>query len=124
MIIGKENLLYFKLVNEYFDREFTDEELAFLEITLKSSIRNCAKLTVEEIRIAIDLFYWENGDILEVGRHNWTLMQKILKLDEDEFYCVEIWEHDDAGSDMEDQVATRVELKPVQVMKWVEVENG
>lgn len=122
MNIGKENLFYFKLVNEYFDREFTDEEQTFFEITLKSSIRNCAELTIEEIRIAIDLFYWENGDILEVGRHNRTLMQKILKLDENEFYCVEIWTHDDAGSDMEDQVATKVELKPVQVMKWVEVE--
>lgn len=124
MNIGEENTRYFELVDEFWDREFTDEECEFFENKLKERIRSGEELTTGEISVAIDSFYYEDGDILEVGRHNWELVEHILKIDENEFYCLNIWKHDDAGDEYDEQAAKRVILKPVEVLKWVEVENG
>lgn len=124
MNIEEENTRYFELVDEFFNRDFTDEELKFFNNKLKERIRSGEELTIGEISAAIDMFYFENGDTLEVGRHNWALVEHILKIDENEFYCLNIWKHDDAGEEYEEQVAKRVVLKPVEVLKWVEVENG
>lgn len=115
---------YEKLLDEYYDREFTDEEIKFFNRELIKRIRSGEELSVEEIGIALDLFYYEDGEILEVGRHNWTLVENILKIDENEFYKFNIWTHDDSGDEYDSQIAERVELQLVPVMKWIEVKNG
>ena len=124
MNIGEENTRYFELVNEFCDREFTDEEYEFFENKLKERIRSGEELTTGEISAAIDMYYFEDGDTLEVGRHNWALVERILKIDENEFYRFNVWAHDDAGDEYDEQAAKKVVLKPVEVLKWVEVENG
>lgn len=123
MNIGEKNTRYFELVDEFCDREFTDEEYEFFENKLKERIRSGEELTIGEISVAIDMLYFEDGDTLEVGRHNWALVEHILKIDENEneFYCLDIWKHDDAGEEYEEQAAKRVVLKPVEVLKWVEI---
>lgn len=115
---------YEKLLDEYYDREFTNEEIKFFNKELIKRIRSGEELSAEEVGIALDLFYYENGETLEVGRHNWTLVENILKIDENEFYRFNIWTHDDSGDEYEEQAAERVVLKPVEVMKWVEAKNG
>lgn len=108
------------LVDDYYNRTLTDEELEYLINTLKERIRTGVELFAGEIDICRDAFYHEYGDILEEGRHGTLLRQLILKLGENEFYSITGWDWE-YGSDYEGQTPKRVKLKPVQVMKWVEV---
>ena len=115
---------YKDLLDEYYDRRFTDEEMTLLETELKNRVRAGKNLTYREQSILLDLYYYDDGAVTEHGKHGWIVLEQILRLDKDEYYLLSNWYHEDYGHEYTDEVpAVRVYYKPIRTMDWVKEDD-
>ena len=115
----ENEVYYFDLIDEYFDRAFTEEEEEFLSNVLVQKIKNGETLSGSECTIADELFYFDSGSYLDFD-NGYVDVEIILKID-DKFYKLIQTTNDFTSYFKEDQVAELVERKEVKVVKWTPI---
>jgi hypothetical protein len=85
-------------------------------------IENREEITSDIYNCLMDIGDYEEGEIIETGRHGWYLEEVIFHF-RDKHYMGIVWRNDMNGDEWEPQVLKEVKLKEVKVLKWVEEED-
>ena len=79
-------------------------------------------ISQDEINFLMEIGDYEEGEIVETGRHGWYSQYFIVHLGDKAFQGIG-WFNDMCGNEIEEQVLIPVELKEVKIMKWVPIEE-
>lgn len=85
-------------------------------------IENKEEITSDIYNCLMDIGDYEEGEIIEVGRHGWHLQEVIFHF-RDKHYMGTVWNNDMCGDEWESQILKEVKLKEVKVLKWVMEED-
>ena len=121
-----ENLSYEEKLemwlNEYLKPEEAEQIQNEIEREIQDKLEMREMLGHDEINFLREIGNYEEGEIVETGRHGWYSQYFIIHSGNKSFQGIG-WFNDMCGNEFEEQTLIPVELKEVKIMKWVPIEE-